>query len=152
MRPGRPKTTENELALRRALAKALQPLWDEKWGSTTRLAERAGVTKQSMALYLEGEATPTQDTLRRICTNLQIPHLDVNGVRIVTSDLPKRKPRSVPQQLSLSLSDAILTVAKRHLEVEVLKKRTGGIDLKVSINFAPALPAAKGQRRKALAS
>src|SRR5579884_2679416 len=154
MRPGRPRTTDNEKELRKGFAKALQDKqaqYDKEWGSVTKLAEKAGVTKQSMASYLEAKTTPTQDTLRRVCINLQIPYLDVKGVKVPIADLPKRKPRAVPQQLPLSLTDAILTVAKEHLEIEVLKKRSGAIDLKVTINFATGSNPLRGRRVKALA-
>ena len=140
MPAGRPKTTKNEERLRSKLARALHQLKAEKGISSTQLAKDAGVTKQSMSLYLDGKATPTPATLRKLCMNLKLLPLDIEGAVISLSDI--RSPKARPdlkndQQLSLSLSEAIFTVPQENLHVTVIRRGSRSIDLKVSLKFGP---------------
>ena len=140
MPPGRPKTTNNEERLRGKLAEALHRLKAKNGSNITQLAKDAGVTKQSMSLYLDGKATPTPETLRKLCTNLKLPPLDIEGAVISLSDIRLRKARPDPKndkQLSLSLSEAIFTVPQENLHVRVLRRSSRSIDLKVSVKFGP---------------
>lgn len=140
MPPGRPKTTNNEERLRGKLAEALHRLKAKKAINVTQLAKDAGVTKQSMSLYLEGKTTPTPETLRKLCMNLKMPSLDIEGAVISLSDIRPRKAHPNPkndQQLSLSLSEALFTVPQENLHVKVLRRSSRSIDLKVSVKFGP---------------
>ncbi|SRR6266702_531119 len=155
MPPGRPKTTSNEERLRGKLAEALHRLKEEKSLNRTQLAKDAGVTKQSMCLYLDGKATPTPETLRKLCTNLKLPPLDIEGAVISLSDIRSRKARpdlKNDQQLSLSLSEAIFTVPQENLHVTVLRRSSRSIDLKVSVKFGPVSTASRRPKSPAAAA
>jgi transcriptional regulator with XRE-family HTH domain len=133
---GRPKLTANEERLRGRLKDALAKLIGEDRGELSRAAERTGVTKQSLSLYKDGRATPTPETLRKLCSGLPLD-LNILGAIISASDLPAKRSRSKKEQLSLSLADAILFVPQEHLRIEVLERKSQSIELKVSIDFAP---------------
>lgn len=140
MPPGRPRTTKNEERLRGKLSDALRRLKAEKGMNRSQLAKEAGVTKQSMSLYLDGKATPTPATLRKLCVNLNLLSLDIEGAVISLSDVRPMKARSKAKnqkQLALSLSEAIFTVPEENLHVAVLKRNSTSIDLKVSVKFGP---------------
>jgi len=148
MRRGRPKPTPNEERLRNRLAEKLEVVIGKHRGAISDAAKKTGIKKQSLSLYLRAKATPTPETLRILCSALQF-ELDIEGIDISANDFQARKSRSTKQeQLSLSLTDAILSIPKEHLRVEVLKRRSQSIELKVSIDFAsqPRTPKrAKGQ-------
>jgi|ERR1017187_2928279 transcriptional regulator with XRE-family HTH domain len=155
MPPGRPKTTNNEERLRGKLAEALHRLGEKKGLSRTQLAKEAGVTKQSMSLYLDGKATPTTETLRKLCTNLRLPPLDIEGAVISLSDIRSRKARPDPKndrQLSLSLTEAISTVPQENLHVTVLRRSSRQIDLKVSVKFGPVSTSSRRPKSPAAAA
>jgi transcriptional regulator with XRE-family HTH domain len=136
MRRGRPKPTPNEERLRNRLAEKLEVAIGKHRGAISAAAKKTGIKKQSLSLYMRGKATPTPETLRILCSALPL-ELDVEGIVISAGDFPTRKSRSTThEQLSLSLTDAILSIPKEHLRVEVLKRRSQSIDLKVSIDFA----------------
>lgn len=152
MRSGRPKLTPNEDRLRGRLKEALEKLIPDKRGELSRVAKMTGITKQSLSLYKKGEATPTPETLRKLCSGLQL-NLNILGAIISASDPPARRSRTnADQQLLLSLSDAILLVPQEHLQIRVLKRRSQSIELKVSIDFSPARKPPKGGRSTAAAA
>lgn len=138
MRPGRKKCTANEQRLRQQLAVKLKSLIGTSRGDLSLAAKKTGVAKQSLSLYLRGDATPTPETLRKLCAGLNL-RFDIEGAIISASDLPANPTRrkKSEEQLSLSLTDAILSVDPGQLRVVVLKRKSQSIDLKVSIDFAP---------------
>jgi transcriptional regulator with XRE-family HTH domain len=147
MPAGRPKLTANEVRLRGRLKEALGKLIGDGRGELSLAARKTGIPKQSLSLYKKGEATPTPETLRKLCSGLPLD-LNILGAIISAGDLPGRRSRQArEQQLSLSLTDAILFVPQKHLKVQVLERRSQSIDLKVSIDFTPARSpkAAKGR-------
>jgi transcriptional regulator with XRE-family HTH domain len=151
MRSGRPKLTPNEDRLRGRLKEALEKLIPDKRGELSRAAKMTGVTKQSLSLYKKGEATPTPETLRKLCSGLQLD-LNILGAIISANDLPARRPPpNRGQQLPLSLAEVIQTIPAERLQVEILTRKTQSIDLKVTINFTrqPKLP--KGAKGPSLA-
>jgi len=108
-----------------------------------------------MSLYLDGKATPTPETLRKLCTNLKLPPLDIEGAVISLSDIRSQKARrglKNDQQLSLSLSEAIFTVPKENLHVTVLRRSSRSIDLKVSVKFGPISSSSRLPKGRAAAA
>ena len=151
MRSGRPKLTPNEDRLRGRLKEALEKLIRRQTRELSRVAKMTGITKQSLSLYKKGEATPTPETLRKLCSGLQL-NLNILGAIISASDPPARRSRTSADQLSLSLSDAISLVPQEHLQIKVLKRRSQSIQLKVSIDFSPPRKPPKGGRSTAAAA
>jgi transcriptional regulator with XRE-family HTH domain len=151
MRAGRPKLAPNEIRLRGRLRDALDKLIGDKRGELSLVARKTGISKQSLSLYKKGEATPTPETLRKLCAGLQLD-LNVLGAIISASDLPARQPRATKeQQLSLSLTEAILLVPEEHLRIKVLRRKSQSIDLKVSIDFAPLKHPPRGAKGRTAA-
>jgi transcriptional regulator with XRE-family HTH domain len=108
---GRKKCTANEQRLRDQLAEKLKSLIGTGRGDLSLAAKKTGIAKQSLSLYFSGNATPTPETLRKLCAGLNL-RFDIEGAIISASDLPANpiRRKKSGEQLSLSLTDAILSV------------------------------------------
>ena len=82
---GRKRCSENELRLRSALAAALRDVIGEGRGSLSRAADKTGICKQSISMYLNQKATPTPETLRILCSVLKL-RLEIEGAVISPED------------------------------------------------------------------
>jgi transcriptional regulator with XRE-family HTH domain len=151
MPAGRPKLTPNEKRLRVRLKEVLDKLIPNNRGELSRAAKKIGVKKQSLSLYMRGEATPTPETLRKLCSGLQLD-LNILGAIISASDLPARPARpNKNEQLPLSLAEAISFIPEEHMSVVLLKSRGQLIELKVSIDFSNQPKAPKRVKGQAVA-
>jgi transcriptional regulator with XRE-family HTH domain len=152
MGAGRKKSSPNEERVRQKLVAALITAIPDKWGALSRAAKETGISKQSLSLYRQGKAVPTPETLQRLCAKLKL-HLEVEGVVISGSDLPARqRERTRAIQLPLALTEAISAVEAQNLQIQVLKRRSQSIDLKVTISFAGPENGRKRSIRQSLAS
>lgn len=84
---------------------------------------------------MRGVTTPTPETLRILCSKFPLD-LRVEGITISPTDFqPQRSRPKRPEQLSLSLTEALLSIPQEQLKVKVLKRGSQSIDLKVTIDF-----------------
>lgn len=133
---GRPPLSTSALLLRNAFAVALQQKIGSARGAQTRAAERLGISRQAVSLYVNGKATPETELLRRACEVLDLS-FDAGPARIDSTSVGRpSKPLVVPQQLPLF--QALQRVSDRQLRVHVLKKTHQSLDLSVSIDFGSA--------------
>ena len=132
---GRKKSSPNEERVRQKLVAALITAIPDKRGALTKAAKDTGISKQSLSLYRRGKAVPTPETLQKLCAKLKL-HLEIEGVVISGSTLPTRQhERTKAVQLPLVLTEAISAVDAQNLQIQVLKRRSQSIDLKVTIAF-----------------
>ncbi len=100
---------------------------------------------------MKGEATPTPETLRKLCSGLKLD-LNILGAIISASDLPARQARpNKNEQLPLSLAEAISFIPGEHLKIVVSKSRGQLIELKVTIDFSQTSKAPIGTKGRAAA-
>ena len=123
----------SEHLLRAAFASALYKAIGTQRGAQSRAAEKLGISRQAVNLYLNQKATPGPDILRRACDTwklvLEIEHTTIDA----SSFSAHLGPRLEPQQISLFR--ALTLVEDKQLKVEVMKKSADTLDLKVSIYF-----------------
>lgn len=119
--------------LRAELAEKLLGSIGTERGAQSRAAEKIGITKQALGLYLKQKSTPGADALRRMITtlNLHLPKANLSPATYANVGEPEGK-RAAEQ---LSLFEAISEVENGQLRVRVLRKGAHSIDLKVSIDF-----------------
>lgn len=129
----RPGITPNEGRLRSELARALKKEFGKERGAASRAADRAGISRQAMSLYLHQKATPSAETLRLLLSVLNL-ELDIDGAVVSSANFPERKsPR--PASAQRDLFSAISNMSERALKVQVLRKGSSSMDLKVTISF-----------------
>jgi hypothetical protein len=127
----------SEKRFRAIFALALSSAIGDQRGAQSRAAEKLGISRQAMSLYLGRKATPNSALLSRVFANWPELSLKVEGIELKSSDYRPTGPQlSLP--LQLTLFDAISEVDNQQLEVEVLRKGVQSIDLKVSIDFGNA--------------
>src|SRR5579862_3215943 len=125
--------TTSERLLRAAFADALSKAIGSGRGAQSRAAERLGISRQAVSLYLNQKATAGPDILRRACDIWKFA-LSIEGTTVDASSIAAHlDPRLEPIQISLFR--ALTLVEGRQLKVEVLKKSAYGLDLRVSIDF-----------------
>jgi transcriptional regulator with XRE-family HTH domain len=152
MGAGRKKSSPNEERLRQKLKDVLKETISDEWGELSRAAKKAGISKQSLSLYRRGEATPTPETLRKLCAALKL-RFEIEGVVISASDIPSRRRQQTQEiQLPLALTEAISAVDAQNLQIQVLKRGSQSIDLKVTIAFSVPGKGPKRASRRALAA
>jgi transcriptional regulator with XRE-family HTH domain len=152
MGAGRKKSSPNEERVRQKLVAALITAIPDKWGALSRAAKETGISKQSLSLYRQGKAVPTPETLQRLCAKLKL-HLEVEGVIISGSVLPARqREQKKAIQLPLALTEAISAVDAQNLQIQVLKRRSESIDLKVTIAFTVPEKGPKRSSRQTMAA
>jgi transcriptional regulator with XRE-family HTH domain len=125
--------TANERRLRSELAGALKKEFGNKRGAAAQAANRAGISRQAMSLYVREKATPSTETLRLLLSVLSL-ELDIEGAIVSSANFPTRKdPKRTDSQRDLF--SAISAVSDRQLKVQVLRKGASSMDLKVTISF-----------------
>jgi transcriptional regulator with XRE-family HTH domain len=131
---GRPSgITQNERRLRDTLAEALGQRIGTERGAQAEAARVAGVTRQAMNGYLNGRATPSSETLRKLCASLNVT-LNIEGA-VIGPDAPDRDQSSHVEPEQLSLFEAISGIDERQLGIRILKRGPRSVELKVSIDF-----------------
>lgn len=131
----RPGISRSEELFRKEIARALLAVIGDKRGAQSLAADRLGISRQAMSLYIGRKATPSSAILGRACAIW--PHLSFNnveGIALDSSIFRTPKPQSFPP-MQLLLFDAISEVDNKQLEIVVLKRGVSSIDLKVSIDF-----------------
>ena len=131
----KPGISRSEDLFRREIARALSAVIGDDRGAQSRAADKLGISRQAMSLYIGKKATPSSAILGRACAIW--PHLSFNnveGIALDSSIFRAPKPQSLPPR-QLLLFDAISEVDNQQLQVKVLKKRVNSIDLKVTIDF-----------------
>ena len=129
----RPGVTPNERRLRSQLAAALKKEFGGERGAASQAADRAGISRQAMSLYVHEKTTPSAETLRLILSVLDL-QLDIEGAIVSSANFPTRKgPRKADSQRDLF--SAIAAVSDGQLKVQVLRKGASSMDLKVTISF-----------------
>jgi len=133
----RPGISTSEKRFRATFAVALSDAIGNQRGAQSKAAEKLGISRQAMSLYLKGKATPNSAFLGRVFANWPQLILKVEEIELKSSDYKPAGPQLSPP-LQLTLFDAISEVDNRQLEVEILRKSAHSIDLKVSIDFGNA--------------
>ena len=114
---------------RKLFASALSAAIGSDRGAQTRAAEKLGIKRQTVSLYLKGKTTPGWDVVQRAKEIWGLP-LEYGGIPVDSRSFPRRPgPRLEPKQLTLFSDD-------RQLEVHVMRKSVDSLDVRVSINFA----------------
>jgi len=129
----RPGTTPNEQRLRSELAAALKREFGNNRGAAARAADRAGISRQAISLYVHQKATPSTETLRLLLSVLNL-ELNIEGAIVSSTNFPRRKgPRKADSQRDLF--SAIAALSDGQLKAHVLRKGASSMDLKVTISF-----------------
>lgn len=124
----RPGVSDTEKQFRKQFAAALASAIGNERGAQSRAAERLGVKRQLISLYLKGRTTPGPDVVRR-ASEVWGLSLNYGGIPVSAPSLPRPSgPRMQPQQLKLFSED-------QQLKVVVLRRSVDSVELKVSINF-----------------
>ncbi|HTW49765.1 MAG TPA: hypothetical protein VMD92_17545 [Acidobacteriaceae bacterium] len=124
----RPGVSDAEKEFRRQFADALKRAVGSGRGAQSRAADKLGVKKQLISLYLKGNTTPSREFVRS-ASEWGGFSLDFGGISVGPETFPRRpKPRIQPQQLELFSDD-------KQLKVVVLRRSADSVELKVSINF-----------------
>jgi transcriptional regulator with XRE-family HTH domain len=123
--------THNEQRLRASLAAALRYKFRNERGAATKAAGLTGITRQAISLYMREKATPSSETLRLLCTTLNMK-LDIEGAIVSPTGAEPVNP-AAPEQMNLF--EAISAVQDQQLKVEILNRGEQSMELKVSISF-----------------
>lgn len=117
-----------EKEFRKRFAEALAKAIGTSRGAQSRAAEKLGVKRQLISLYLKGNTTPGRDFVR-MASELWGFSLEFGGVPVGPESFPHRpKPRVEPQQLELFSGD-------KQVKVVVLRRSADSVELRVSMNF-----------------
>lgn len=133
----KPGISRSEQLFRAEIAKALLSEIGEERGAQSRAADKLGISRQAISLYLGMKATPSSAVLGRACAIWPLLSFDVEGIKLNSSNFKTPKPES-SSPVQMLLFDAISEVENQQLDVKVLKKGVSSIDLKVSIDFRSA--------------
>jgi len=124
----RPGGSSTEKEFRQQFVAALANAIGADRGAQTRAAEKLGVKRQLISLYLKGDTTPSRDFVRR-ASELWGFSLSFGGMPVGPESFPHGpRPRIEPQQLELFSDD-------KQLKVVVLRRSVDSVELQVSINF-----------------
>lgn len=125
----RPGVSVTEQEFRERFASALSVAIGSDRGAQTRAAEKLGVKRQTVSLYLKGKTTPGRDVVQR-ASEIWGLTLEYGGMTVDSKSFPHRPGlRLESKQLTLFSED-------RQLELHVMRKSVDSLDLRVSINFA----------------
>ena len=98
---GRPPLSASAQILRAAFANALREKVGAARGSQSRAAEKLGISRQAISLYVNGKATPSADLLQRACAEFELA-FNAGESRIDSGSFAKQlKPHPVALQLPL---------------------------------------------------
>jgi transcriptional regulator with XRE-family HTH domain len=127
-------TNRSEERLREELSRVLSMIIGKTRGAQSAAAERIGISRQALSLYLLKKATPGAEILRRICEIWDLT-LNVDGALITKNSEPREAERPIPVPEQLPLFAAISKIDDNSLQVTVVERKADSLDLRVSINF-----------------
>jgi hypothetical protein len=126
--------SRSEQLFRAEFATALSAVIGKDRGAPSRAADKLGVSRQAMSLYLGRKATPNSSILSKAFMVWPKLNLNVEGIPLNSNSFKVPQPQSA-SPVQMLLFDAISEVEDRQLNVRVLKKGVHSIELKVSIDF-----------------
>ncbi len=130
----KPGISRSEQLFRAEFATALSAVIGKNRGAQSRAADRLGISRQAISLYLGRKATPNSATLSQAFIVWPELSLNVEGIPLNSNNFKVPQPQSA-SPVQMLLFDAISEVEDRQLDVKVIKKGVHSIDLKVSIDF-----------------
>ena len=109
----------------------------ERGLSRASAARDLGVSRQMLQRYLAGRSVPNSATLSRACQVWDIV-LTHRGIRFGAAAFrgPSNAKASAIESKQLSLFDAISRLGHEDLEIELLRKEPGYLDLRVRLKFS----------------
>jgi hypothetical protein len=139
----KPGISRSEQLFRAEIARSLSAAIGDERGAQSRAADKLGISRQAMSLYLGMKATPSSAVLGHACAIWPQLSFDVEGIKLNSSNFKPPQPQSA-SAVQMSLFDAISEVENQQLDVKVIKKGVHSIDLKVSIDFRSTSVKASG--------
>ena len=115
----KPGISRSEQLFRAEFAKALSDVIGDDRGAQSRAANRLGISRQAMSLYLGRKATPNSAILSRAFTIWPKLSLNVEGIPLNSNNFNAPQPQAA-SQVQMLLFDAISGFEDRQLDVKVL--------------------------------
>lgn len=108
-------------------------------GSKKQAADKLGVTRQMLRLYLKGKATPGGEVIKKACDEWNLS-LSIKGFRFTGEDFAASgasgEAKAVPVQLELSLAEVLGKLQSNQLEAEVIGREGDSFYLRLRIKLA----------------
>jgi transcriptional regulator with XRE-family HTH domain len=103
--------------------------------SKKRAAEKLGITRQMLRLYLNGTATPGGEVIKKACDEWNLT-LSIKGFRFSAQDFATDgiQPRTEPAQLTLM--DLLAQLQSDQLEAQIVGREGDSFYLKLRIKIA----------------
>lgn len=105
--------------------------------SKKMMAEKLGISRQMLRLYLKGEATPGGEVIKKACDEWNLS-LSIKGFQFSAQDFAT-EPKAPKEQIDspqLSLLDLLERLQSNQLEAEVVGREGDSFYLKLRIKVA----------------
>lgn len=130
----KPGISSAERMFRESFAQALRSAIGTARGGGTVAANRMGVSRQAISLYLKLKATPSAEVIRKACSAFGLTVTPNGELLALSGPQPIQRQEKLPRQLPL-LPEAIESLTSDQLDVQILRKLGDSVHLEVKINF-----------------